>query len=32
MLHFRYADGTYQQFGGGKNGSSGSYFAQGESG
>ena len=32
MLHFRYADGTYQQFGGGKNGNTGSYFAQGESG
>ena len=32
MLHFRYADGTYQQFGGGKNGTSGQYLAQGESG
>lgn len=32
MLHFRYADGTYQQFGGGKNGTIGSYLAQGESG
>lgn len=32
MLHFRYADGTYQQFGGGKNGTNGSYLTQGESG
>jgi hypothetical protein len=32
MIHFRYADGTYTQYGGGKNGISGSYFAQGESG
>ena len=32
MIHFRYADGTYQQFGGGKNGSVGSYLAQGEEG
>lgn len=32
MLHVRYTDGTYQQFGGGKNGTSGSYLAQGESG
>lgn len=32
MLHVRYADGTYQQFGGGKNGTQGQYLAQGESG
>lgn len=32
MLHFRYADGTYTQYGGGKNGVSGSYLGQGESG
>lgn len=32
MIHFRYADGTYQQFGGGKNGAANSWLAQGESG
>lgn len=32
MLHFRYADSTYQQFGGGKGGAVSSYLAEGESG
>lgn len=32
MLHINYADGTYQQFGGGKNGLLNSWLAQGESG
>ena len=32
MLHCRYADSTYQQFGGGKDGVVSSYLAEGESG
>lgn len=32
MLHFRFADNTYVQYGGGKNGNVNSYLASGESG